>query len=203
MITYFQPIKHSVRTQKNILIIIFLSTQFVNCHTDKANNKYDTALIYSLNYYNIVTPLLWKNEQMLTQKVDNAFQTGDTYFGGYYAYKKTINDTMSSLYFEFYFNDKDTIFIPGHHYKRYISDNWQHILSFDRGGDTLYHYKAELFGSMKKFFISGEYSYKYEFCGMNSDERLYYEHHKDSLKRIKGMNLPPLTGTLDTLKKIK
>lgn len=194
MITYFQHIRLSMRAQKSILVIIFLSTHFVNCHTDKTNDKQDVALIYSLNYYNNVTPVMWSNEQMLTQKVDNAFQTGDTYFGGFYSYKKTINDTISSLYFEFYFNENDTIFIPKHYYQRFLKDGWQHILSFDKGGDTLYHYKAELFGRLKKFFISGEYSYKYEFGEMNTDERLFYEHHKDSLKRIKGMNLPPLSG---------
>ncbi|MBU1370140.1 MAG: hypothetical protein KJ578_12640 [Bacteroidetes bacterium] len=146
----------------------------------------------AFNYYQINDRSEWDSIMEATGEIENAFQTGKSYFGGYYAFKKSINDTIYSLYFEYYFNDTDTIFVPFWLYKRFIQDDFQHVLSFGEGGDTLYYYKAELFGRLKKFFISGEYYYQYEFNELKIHERDYFEKHKDSLTRVKGSNLPPL-----------
>lgn len=188
--------------QLNLVLLIIFSS-LINCNRTKNSFMQDTIFIYATNYYKIHDKYGWEKEMEATGFHVNALQTGETYYGGYYSYKKEENHTLYDLYFELYFNDNDTIFIPHHCYKRYISDDWQHIVSFDKGGDTLYHYKAELFGRMMRFFISGEYSYKYEFGEMNSYERSFFEKHKDSLRSIRGMNLPPLPGSLDTIEKIK
>lgn len=177
---------------KVVFLILFTFLFLVKCSNKKVDRTSYLVLKYALNYYNIEDEKKWENVMEIVSLDTNTFFTGDEYSGGYYAYKKLTVNTMDVLYFEFYCNENDTIFIPVHYYQRFIKDGWQHILSFDKSGDTLYHYKAELFGRMKKFFISGEYSYRYEFGEMNSDERMFFEQHKDSLKRIRGMNLPPL-----------
>jgi hypothetical protein len=185
--------KQSVGLTINLVLIGLIVFYLIACKTDERDNEDDYVLEYSLNYYNEKKSNLWQNELTLTQKIDDALFTDDSYFGGYFAYKKKINDTISSLYFELYFNDNDTIFIPKQYYKRYIKEGWQHILSFDKGGDTLYHYKAELYERLLKFFIRGEYYYRYQFNEFDDlNERKFFEQNMDSLTRLQGTNLPPL-----------
>lgn len=187
---------NNLLTFVKITSIAILSTFTLGqCNSIQVNALSD-GQNYAFNYYHIDDRSEWDSIMEATGEMENAFQTGESYFGGYYAFKKSINDTIYNLYFEYYFNDNDTIFAPFWLYKRFIQDDFQHILSFGEGGDTLYHYKAELFGRLKKFFISGEYYYQYEFNELKMHQREYFKKHKDSLTRVKGSDLPPLPNLI-------
>lgn len=53
--------------------------------------------------------------------------------------------------------------------------------------DTLFYFKENKDG--KEFFV-GEYAYRYTSTRMSTEEMDFYENHEDSLRRIKGNNLP-------------
>jgi hypothetical protein len=53
--------------------------------------------------------------------------------------------------------------------------------------DTLFYYKQN---ELRKEFIIGEYAFWYTSTQMNKEERDFYEKHEDSLRSIKGNNLP-------------
>lgn len=63
------------------------------------------------------------------------------------------------------------------------------VLQFDYG-DTTFFYRVR---DGSRTFIVGEYAYRYEYGRMDSSERVYYELHEDSLKRVRGNRLPMLT----------
>jgi hypothetical protein len=176
-----------------IFIVIILILNLVNCTPRKVNNKQDDVLNYALKYYhfNEKNEYEWEIDFETTGE-DHTFLEGETYFGGHYGFTSQKNDTMYSIYFIMYVNENDTVFAPYWLYKRFIHDGFQHILSFGKGGDTLYHYKAELYGRLKKLFVRGEYYYLYEFNELNQYQREFFEKHRDSLTSIKGGNLPPL-----------
>jgi len=182
----------SINSRLDFLVLLLLIL-LVGCTDQNYDRTPDIVLDYALNYYQIEDVKSWENVMEIVGVDTNTLFTGDEYFGGYYAYKKQINDTIFDLYFIMYVNETDTIFAPYWLYKRFIQDGFQHILSFDKGGDTLYYYKAELFKRLLKFFVRGEYYYKYQFYEFdNYNERIFFEQNIDSLTRIKGMNLPPL-----------
>jgi len=180
-------------TNRMKLLALTMLLILAGCTKTNTITHQNKALDYALKYYGIQDKQRWVNVMEIVSVDSNTLHTGEEYFGGFYAFKKQHNDTIYDLYFIMYVNEHDTIFVPYWLYKRFIQDGFQHIFFFDRGGDTLYYYKAELFKRLLKFFVRGEYYYKYQFYEFdNYNERIFFEQNMDSLTRVKGMNLPPL-----------
>jgi len=159
---------------------------------DKSNSE--PPLLAAAKYYHISDLKKWRLD---VSWVEKNFKLHDTinvlYSGGYYYYKKKAKDTLYLLHFEYYDSKYDTVFIPDEFYKRYENDAFQHVILFGKNGDTLFHYKADLFRSLKKVFLSGKYYYQYIFFEeMNNKQRDFFIMHKDSLIHVKGHDLPKL-----------
>jgi len=56
-----------------------------------------------------------------------------------------------------------------------------------QSNDTLFYYKEN---KDRREFIAGEYAFRYTSTGMSIEEMHFYIDHEDSLRRIKGNNLP-------------
>jgi hypothetical protein len=174
------------------LVLLFLELIFFSCNHPIQNNTFSSAPFRkAIAYYNIKNISNWKLYEAFKEK-NGLNIDGYKYSGGFYYYKKTINDTIYWLAFEYYFNNNDTIFFPREFYKRYEDDYFQYVSLYGKNGDILFSYKAALFGRLTKIFITGKYFYQY-FCNeLNSKQHIYFIMNKDSLKKIRGHNLPKL-----------
>jgi len=128
-----------------------------------------------------------------------------------YILSKKISDTtylLSFSYFKISKYKKDTSFYFIDYYKKNYNDsNFFHELCI-QNRDTLYFFKYPLkFYPTNSFdkmiFISGKYFYMNKYGKLNSQQREYFDIHKDSLIKIKGNDLPQLPSNscqIDTLK---
>ena len=175
-----------------LLILLFSCTRINEQVIDKSISE--PPFLDAAKYYYIRNLTKWRLDASFVENNTSVFgdTTDDYYTGGFYYFKKREKDTLYLLGFEYYSSKHDTIFIPKEFYKRYENDAFQHVILFGENGDTLFHYKADLFGSLKKVFISGKYYYQVLFFEINSKQLKYFEKHKDSLIRVKGNNLPEL-----------
>jgi hypothetical protein len=123
------------------------------------------------------------------------------YSGGIFYFKRVDEDTICKLSYEYYCCSADTIFIPKEFYRRYADEEFQYIMLLGKNSDTLFYYKASLFGKLQKVFITGKYYYQYRFGQLDSFQRRYFKIHKDSLMHVKGNNLPLLPANEDRIKK--
>jgi hypothetical protein len=57
--------------------------------------------------------------------------------------------------------------------------------------DTLFFYRESSTG--EKSFVVGEYAYRFTNFEMDSTEANFYLNHTDSLRKVKGDNLPRLS----------
>ena len=174
------------------MIIICLS-MMLSCHHkgESTPAPYSTPFSVAADYYSILHSQGWSEDLILEQNNKNYIDSID-YFGGFYYYKKLINDTIEFLSFVYYESLFDTIFIPKEYYQWFRKDLTQHVLLFGEKEDTLFYYKASLIGSQKKIFHKGMYNYQYKFNLLSDKQRLYYRNHQDSLSKIFGNNLAPL-----------
>jgi len=174
-------------------MFIFISCLRVNeVKIDK--NTFGPPFLTAAKYYNITNQKKWRLDVSFVEKNIKLYDTtNDLYLGGFYYYKKKVKDTLYFLSIEYYSSKRDTFFIPNEFYKRYENDAFQHVILFGKNGDTLFHYKADLFRSLKKVFISGMYYYQVFFSGGLNDKQMdYFLMHQDSLTHVKGANLPKL-----------
>jgi hypothetical protein len=169
------------------LIILIL---LISCN-DNDDLEIDVPLLKAQEYYKIEIKSSWKSVLVLQQDNENLF-LNSKYFGGFYNYEKKQESRLYFLSFECYWNENDTVFIPKDYYVRYTDSGFQHILLLGENQDTLFHYKASLFGELNKVFIRGKYYYQYKFGEFNTAQRVFFKNNIDSLKKIKGNNLPYL-----------
>ena len=103
-----------------------------------------------------------------------------------YTLKKNDNDTSKVLFF---LEGKDgSIEVNG--YKKHYPCNAVDTCYLEMTSqDTLFFYREY---NDKKIFKVGEYAYLFTYMKMDSSEANYYLKHEDSLKRIRGSNLPKL-----------
>jgi len=140
------------------------------------------------------------NSKFLSSKIVWVkFQDGDSSqwysnSGGYYYYEKTGNDTICRISLEYYCSDKDTLSIARDYFVRYEipEEGHQHIILLGKNSDTLYHYKAWLFGDMNKQFIRGKYYYELGYGKLTRGQRYFMELHKDSMIAVRGDILPEI-----------
>lgn len=162
-------------------------------------NINDEPFLKSVNYYNLKHLANWKLDASFVEDSVSIHNINGLYYGGYYYYMKRVEDTIYNLSIEYYDSNNDTLFIPKECYMRYETDYFQHVILFGENSDTLFHYKASLFGALNKVFISGKYYYQYLFFGLNKKQLDFFLLHEDSLTSIKGQNLP-LLPELDSLR---
>ena len=179
-----------IRSYKFLFILITILLFFCYCNNEPGPITSE-PFIKAAEYYSIKNLNEWKEDLILEQNIEKIFNDSN-FFGGFYYYKKEVVDTLCFLAFEYYKSENDTIFMPKKYYKRFISDFFQHIIRFGENGDTLFYYKASLFGELNKIFIQGKYNYQYVFNCLNKNQRQYFRKYKDSLTKVKGHNLPPL-----------
>lgn len=180
IITFFQS-KHF------FIVIFFLAIGCHNVQHSDSNKSYSEPLKYVLDYYQMENDFpYWELDKAITQDSGIIVGVNDSYSGGYFYFTRIENDTLSWLAFEFYTSKTDTVFSPIELYKRYENRFYQYVLLLGKNSDTLFYYKAPLIRDLHKIFISGKYYYQYLFNELNSNQRDYFLHHKDSLTKIKG-----------------
>lgn len=88
-----------------------------------------------------------------------------------------------------HFMVEDTAVNLIYHDIRFKDENFDYYLSVK--ADTLYFYKENKIDSTMVFLV-GEYEYLYKRGRLTGKQHVYYRHHRDSLKSIRGNNLPEL-----------
>jgi hypothetical protein len=102
-----------------------------------------------------------------------------------YTLKKVDGDTTKILFF---FEDKNGVAEITEYKKLYPCGLDTCFLEMT-GLDTLYFYKQQM--SKRTFFI-GEYAFLFSHFKMDTIDAAFYLKYEDSLRRIKGNNLPKL-----------
>lgn len=175
-----------------IYLLVPLTLLWAWSCTEQKQLYNDNYFVLAKSYYNIKNADGWKIDIASIDTSSAYFNTDEIYTGGFFQFKKYVSDTIYKMAFEYYTSKSDTLFYPLDYFKRYEDDDYQYILSLGENGDTLYFYKAFLFGDLHKKFISGKYYYQYIYTNLSRGQRTYFEQHRDSLTRIKGSRLPKL-----------
>lgn len=163
------------------LFIIFSITVFVSCHRIRFD---DPVLDYISRKY----PLLEFNQPKLTDSIRNDIYNnmGSDAISYYYLDSLSENRIATICVFK---NTNDSINLY-FYTQTWESDGWNFELKIAE--DTLYFYKWK---ELDVQFIQGEYEFR-RWGGtrthprLSYDEQIYYDLHKDSLRKVKGNNLP-------------
>ncbi len=138
-----------------------------------ALEKVDRSLLYTNN------PSGWE----LVQEIEQEWDIN-------YTIKKIDNDTLKVLFFAIGNKEKDDkIFINGYA-KTFRCNQTDTCYLKMTSQDTLFYYRQH---SKEKIFEVGEYAYRFTYLKMDTVEINYYLEHEDSLRRVKGNNLPRLS----------
>ncbi len=191
---------------KNIisLLIIIAIGILLSCNNSDSDIITTRDFEKAREYYAITDASKWelRGSQLDGDNRDRGEETG--YWGGIFYYQKVDADTTYRLSFRYYESINDTCFVPREYYKHFVENAYyQHVILYGENSDTLFYYRAEMFGSMIKVFRRGKYYYKYKYGELSLGESLYFEENSDSLTAIKGHNLPKLLELNDSLALIK
>ncbi|MCZ8215967.1 MAG: hypothetical protein O9262_06985 [Cyclobacteriaceae bacterium] len=140
----------------------------------KALEKVDQRLLYGNDIQG------WK----LVQEINNEWEVN-------YTVEKMDNDTLKTIFF--LEGVKDGSMIVNRYQKQYRCNDTDTCYLDMTSQDTLYFYRQNFNG--EKIFEVGEYAYRFTYFKMDSAEVTYYLKHEDSLKRVRGSNLPRLSRT--------
>ncbi len=156
---------------KRILCIISLLTLFVSCKNDweSALAQYDKSLLYGNDHRE------WK----LAQKIKSVWLTQ-------YTVTKVDRDTLKVLFLSQGQDGK--VWVSGYSKQYKLSDSDSAFLKMT-SQDTLFFYRRH---GDEKIFVVGEYAYRFTYFKMDSTEANYYLKHEDSLRQVRGNNLPKL-----------
>lgn len=91
----------------------------------------------------------------------------------------------------FHHDKKNDKYFIEYFIKKYRDNQFAYNLEINQA-DTLYFYKSPLKDLNTKIFIMGEYQFLYMHNKLNPGQREYFRIHSDSLREIKGDNLPLL-----------
>jgi hypothetical protein len=112
-----------------------------------------------------------------------------------YTLTKKNKDTTCLLMFRKFLHD--SIFNPGSDSyglvfftKKFRDSEFGYVVSF--ASDTNYYYKYPLQKPDSMIFIVGKYLYMAYYYKLSKGQRSYYFAHKDSLRKIRGDDLPEL-----------
>lgn len=105
-----------------------------------------------------------------------------------YTIEKIENDTLKILYFGVRTHGENYII---EYRKRFPCGEMDTcFIDIDPELDTLFYYKQN--NGIKEFIV-GEYSYRYIYQMFDAKEQEFFYLHVDSLRRVRGNNLPKLT----------
>jgi hypothetical protein len=135
-----------------------------------ALEKIDKSLLYHNDYQG------WKLVREIKNEWDND-----------YIIEKTDKDTLKILLF--LEGKKDGSIRPYEYKKRYPCNGVDTCFLEMTSQDTLFYYREK---EGLKIFEVGEYAYLFTHMKMDSIELDYYLKHEDSLRRVRGNNLPKL-----------
>jgi len=111
-------------------------------------------------------------------------------YGGYHSvsFQKSDLDTLKHIIILLDSNDRP---FRVHEYKKnfQVDDKLKYFVRMN-STDTLLAYFEKNSGD--KFFVAGEYYYKFMSLNLDSGQRKYFMLYKDSLTRIRGNDLPEL-----------
>jgi hypothetical protein len=156
-----------------ILILIFLNSCKENW--EKSLDKIDKSLLYKNNLH----------EWRLVQEINSKWDTN-------YTIEKNDSDTLKLLFYSVRTKDGS---IEVDNYKLKYPCHGTDTCYLDMSSqDTLFFYSKN--GAGEKSFILGEYAYRFTYFEMDSAEANFYLEHTDSLRRVKGDNLPKLSKEL-------
>ena len=98
-------------------------------------------------------------------------------------------DTTERLIFHYYL-DSSNYFLQSYS-QIVLHDDITYTLEMDV--DTLFYYKSSTDDNEEREFIVGEYNYRFMRNKLNSGQRRYYYIHRDSLSKVRGDGLKPLS----------
>ncbi|AHM62931.1 hypothetical protein D770_23430 [Flammeovirgaceae bacterium 311] len=160
---------HHIKSSITILLFAVLVTFLFGC-----NSKVQ-GLINRIN--NNVDKDGWK-------------YVGPLYKGNEYDYHQLMKEDGDTIkYLHLYHNPKvDTIL---YRYVRTYTDS-THMYLIGSDNDAFYIYREPNEGDRELEFITGKYFYLYSTSRLTEGQSCYYKMYADSLKTIKGNDLPPL-----------
>jgi hypothetical protein len=154
------------------ILLKFFAYSFISILIISCDNKIEThlkrvdkKLFYNNNAYD------WE----VLQYIDNQNQ---------YIIFKYDGDTLKSLRF---IPNEDDIPMISQYEMKFPCDRIDTCFVRIQEQDTLYFFRQ---GKNRKEFIVGEYAYRYTTLQLTTREMDFYEIHADSLRRIRGNNLP-------------
>jgi len=154
-------------------IILIACIGFLFGCQEKCQNalaKIDKSLLYHNDYQG------WK----LVREIKNEWDTD-------YIIEKIDNDTLKTLLF--LEPKKEGSIVPYEYKKRFPCNGMDTCYLEMTSQDTLFFYREH---NKKKIFEVGEYAYRFTYFKMDSTEANYYLKHEDSLRKVRGTNLPKL-----------
>ena len=104
-----------------------------------------------------------------------------------YQFIKQDGDTSKALQL-IYIPKEDRIVF---HLQRTFYDS-THKHHLESNTDTLFYYRSPLDNEYELEFITGKYQYLYSRLKLSEGQHCFFEMHKDSLRSIRGNDLPPL-----------
>ncbi len=177
---------------RNLLVMIWILLVFWGCHKAQFNDPV-------LNDISKQYPLLELNEPVLTDSLtDDIYNNIGPEAVSYY-YKDTLQNGKIALMCVFKAaNDSSYL----HYYTQiWEKDGWNYELKI--ADDTLYSFRSR---RNDVEFLVGEYEFR-RWSGtrthprLSQDEQIYYDLHRDSLRKVRGNNLPPLPTPTDEERK--
>ncbi len=107
-------------------------------------------------------------------------------------YERERGDTLWNLQLIVKFNDNNKQVIDEKMFVSIVKDSLMQKANLISNKDTSFIYTTSLYNKGEFVFVVGKYEYLYTSMELNWGQRLYYEKYRDSLKLIRGNNLPPL-----------
>jgi hypothetical protein len=156
----------------SVFLVLTVSVILINCKSGWRTTleKIDKRLLYNNN----------TNGWELTQEINEEWSTS-------YRISKNDNDTLKIL--EYSIGNKGEEVYLLQYLKAFRCNQLDTCYLEMNSQDTLFFYRQN--GKVKIFEV-GEYAYRFSRLKLDSVELSFYLAHEDSLRRIKGNNLPRL-----------
>lgn len=152
-------------------------------------------LLNHLTQVRIINPMIpkdgWEiqNHEYWSSTIDYSLvrKNSDTIY--YLRFKKILHDSI--------FNKGDDLYSILYYRKEFKDSKFEFVLDLGLNSDTNYFFKRSFTNPDSLIFIRGKYCYLFKNGYLNNDQSGFYFKNKDSLKRVKGDNLPKLPEILD------
>lgn len=161
-------------------ILIFMAFVFtVSCNSQTASN---CGYLNILKSFKIENCSEWSKNLEKPNNVDELIVE----------YKKENGDSLWHLQIIVQFNEDEERVIDEKMFISVAQDSLMQRAQLISNKDTSFIYTTTLDNKGELVFVVGKYEYMYTSMELNWGQRLYYEINRDSLKLIRGNDLPPL-----------